>query len=305
MEVTRRLDRQFNVLKNNTSATITLSEFFTPYQGIKMHQQFHTKEVLSNLVYDLLVESASFGVLYAEFRFNLLRWLDAGLDIAAIISAISKGVELAHKKTGIHGNGILLIRRDFNPKLVEKIIYEMCGIPHKSVVGLDLAGDEKKYPFCSDFRETFLYAKEQGLNITIHAGEFGGPENIWYALEEFGAQRIGHGISAIKDPVLLQHLASKEIMLEISLTSNKWSGLIGNLETHPAKSFLEFGIPVSINTDNPIFLQTNPDREFAIAHQICGLSHEVLQKISLDSIKYSFATQELKEELQTELKIIE
>lgn len=295
MEVTRRLDR----LHGTYSSSITPpSVFYSPYQGIlDRHKDVHQEGILSHLVYELLSEASSCGAIYTEFKFNLLRWLEAGLEAEEVYRALNDGMNRAYEEYGIQSNAILCIRRDFHPNLVEKLVSIVCETKMPKLVGIDLAGDERKHPRCDNFRDAFIFAKESGLKVTIHAGEYGGPENIWFAIEELGADRIGHGISSIRDLSLIKYLSSNHIMLEIAPSSNIWSGVITKYDCHPLCFLVENGVPISINTDNPVLLNTDLNKEFELADKLCGLSHDSLQKITSDSIRYSFADDDTKENL--------
>ena len=122
-------------------------------------------------------------------------------------------------------------------------------------IGVDLAGEEEAFP-CRLFEKSFKKAILRGANITIHAGEAVGPENIWEAIELLGADRIGHGVSCVKDPQLMGHLADQRICLEICPTSNWLTRSVPSLAEHPLPQILRAGIHVSINTDDPEFLES-------------------------------------------------
>jgi adenosine deaminase len=295
MEVTRRLDRLRGA---NSGTVIPPAKFYLPYGGIlDRHRDMHDEELLSYLVYELLSEAGNCGVIYTEFKYNLLRWLDAGLKVEEVYRALNNGMRKAYEETGIYSNAILCIRRDFKPGVVERLVSIVCETKMPQLVAIDLAGDERKYPRCDDFKYAFLFAKKSGLKVTVHAGEYGGPENIWFALENLGADRIGHGISSIEDPVLLNYLSTEKVMLEVALSSNKWAGIIEKYEYHPASLFIDEGVPISLNTDNPMLLTTDMNKEFELARKFCNLSDDSLHTITRDSVIYSFADADTKETL--------
>jgi len=171
-------------------------------------------------------------------------------------------------------------------------------------VGVDFAGDEREHSDISIFESAINRIKNLDLGLTIHAGEFGKPENIWAAVERYGATRIGHGIAAAKDRSLVDYLAFKHIMLDISLTSNLVLSSIKRIEDHPVKLFLDAGVPISINTDNPLFLGTNMTREFSLAITRCGLSLDDLHHITRQSIIHSFARTCTKKDLLSRVNSI-
>ncbi len=271
---------------------------YRPYVGIAAGlRPYHTADYLTAAVREVLAEAAAGGAIYVEFYFNLERWLEAGLSSDETFLAMAVGQQQAKAEWGLDSHSILCLRRDFAVPLVERLIDAVCRTTAPRPVGVTLAGDEQKYPLCREFKAAFAVARQHGLGITIHAGEQSGPETIWFALEELGAQRIGHGLSALQDPALMRHLVAQPILLEISLTSNQWSGAVPDLRQHPLKQFVAAGIPVSLNTDNPLLLGTTLDQEYAIARTVCGLSVADLWQSNRNAIACSFAPPALKQAL--------
>ena len=119
----------------------------------------------------------------------------------------------------------------------------------RGVAAIGIGGSEERGP-AEWFTEVFAFAKAAGLHLTAHAGESGGPESVWEALV-LGAERIGHGIAAVRDPALLRHLRDRDIPLEISITSNLVTGVVKRLEDHPIRALYDAGVPIVLNTDDP------------------------------------------------------
>jgi adenosine deaminase len=157
------------------------------------------------------------------------------------------------------------------------------------LIGLDLAGNEREFP-CRLFENAFRRAKKAGARITIHAGEDSGPENMWEAIELLGAERIGHGLSSVEDPTLLEHLAKNRICLEMCPSSNWITQATRRLESHPLPRVLEAGVPVSINTDDPgIFAVTLP-HELKVAREKIGLTQAQIDECMRHAERASFLT---------------
>lgn len=155
----------------------------------------------------------------------------------------------------------------------------------QGVVAYSIGGDEERGP-AAWFTDVYRFARSSGLRLTAHAGETDGPASIWAALE-LGAERIGHGIRAIDDPVLVKHLRDHDIPLEISLTSNLATGVVGELADHPARRLYDAGVPITLNTDDPGIFRTSLSREFALAAQL-GLGEEQLHTIAANGFRYAF-----------------
>ena len=122
-------------------------------------------------------------------------------------------------------------------------------------------------------------ARDNGLRLTVHAGEAAGPRSVWDALQILGAERIGHGVRAIEDPSLVRYLADNKIPLEVSPTSNIRTGVYASYEAHPVKALFEAGVPVTINTDDPTFFRTTLVDEYAHVHAIGINENDIFEMI--------------------------
>lgn len=155
------------------------------------------------------------------------------------------------------------------------------------VVAFGIGGDEARGP-ARDFAGVYRVARSRGLRLTAHAGETGGPDSVWAALE-IGAERIGHGIRSIEDPVLVRHLADRQIPLEICLTSNLATGAVPSLEQHPVRQLFEAGVPVTLNTDDPALFRTTLSKEYELAAASLGFSEHQLREIARNAFRFAFA----------------
>jgi adenosine deaminase/aminodeoxyfutalosine deaminase len=135
-----------------------------------------------------------------------------------------------------------------------------------------------------------LYAKaaDRGLRLTVHAGESMGPESIWSALRDLKAERIGHGLTALQDPALMDYLAEHQVPIEICLSSNLRTGCCASIGDHPLPQYMERGLLVTLNTDDPEMFETTLNREYELAAQQCGLCNEQLRKLAENSRKSAF-----------------
>ncbi|MFB3826854.1 MAG: adenosine deaminase [Bryobacteraceae bacterium] len=156
----------------------------------------------------------------------------------------------------------------------------------RGVVAYGIGGNEERGP-AGWFGEVFRFAREKGLHLTAHAGEACGPESVWAALE-IGAERIGHGIRAIEDPVLVKHLRDHRIPLEISLTSNVITGVVRSLDAHPVRRLYNAGVPVTLNTDDPGIFGTTLNREYELAAEWFGFGESDLRAIAENGFRYAF-----------------
>jgi adenosine deaminase len=155
------------------------------------------------------------------------------------------------------------------------------------VAGLGLGGDETRGPV-EKFAGVFAFARRSGLHLAPHGGEITGAESVWAAVE-LGAERIGHGIGAARDPRLLDMLRERDIPLEICITSNAVLGAVKRLEDHPVRRIFDAGVPITLNTDDPGMFRTTLTREFGIAAGTFGFSDAELERVAANGFRYAFS----------------
>jgi aminodeoxyfutalosine deaminase len=176
--------------------------------------------------------------------------------------------------------------RHFGPKHAMQVAELAAAHVNEGVVAFGIGGDEERGP-AKWFGDVFAYARGRGLRLTAHAGETCGPESIWAALE-IGAERIGHGIRAIDDPVLVRHLGDRAIPLEICISSNVATGAAASLAAHPIRRLYDAGVPVTLATDDPGIFSTTLNREYALAHRHFGFSETELREIAENGFRFAF-----------------
>ncbi|HWJ67542.1 MAG TPA: adenosine deaminase [Nocardioides sp.] len=208
----------------------------------------------------------------------------------------------------------LAAERDFG--LVLRWIYDIpgeSGIPAadatlrfaldhgpEGLVAFGLGGPEIGVPR-EQFVPHFAAARAAGLRSVPHAGETTGPETIWTSLRDLGAERIGHGTSAATDPALLAHLAEHRIPLEVCPSSNVATRAVATLADHPLPAFVEAGVVVTINSDDPPMFGTTLNREYEIAAELLGLDEAGVADLARAAVDASFAPDEVKARLVAEI----
>ena len=251
-----------------------------------------TKAAIRCAMETLLRELKAQGVMYAEIRFapQILTSDDLTQE-QAVLAAID-----GMRNGAIPANLILCCMRESglseqNWKTAE-LAAKYLG---KGVAALDLAGSEAAFPI-EGFRDIFSFACEKGIPFTIHAGEAFGAQNVWAALS-LGANRIGHGVRAGEDPALLAELAERNIPLEMCPTSNLMTASVPSLAEWPLQTYLDAGITVTINTDDPAIERTDIKREFRLLADAFALSKDEIRQLLINSVRASFAGAALKQTL--------
>ncbi|MGC1429436.1 MAG: adenosine deaminase [Albidovulum sp.] len=221
-----------------------------------------TPEDYHRLTLAVLEECAASGVIYAETF--LSPDFCGGRDLGAwreYLHAMREAADLAEKRDGIVLRGIVTPIRHFGPEKARETARCAAETAGDWIVGFGLAGDEKMgNP--KDFIWSFDAAKEAGLRLTAHAGEWGGPDSVRDAMRDLGVERIGHGVRAIEDLALVDEIAEKGIVLEVCPGSNVVLGVYPNWRAHPIHQLRERGVKVTISTDDPPFFHTTMEREY-------------------------------------------
>ena len=218
----------------------------------------------------------------------------AGLpDDEAVLQALLEGLQDGARATGIAAGLMVSTNRANPPEEAEALARLAARYAGRGVVTFGLAGDEVVGP-AEPFADAFAIARAAGLIAAPHGGELAGPERVRSALDALGARRIQHGVRSVEDPGLLARLAAEQICLDVCLTSNVYLGVVPSLEQHPLRRLLEAGIPVSLNTDDPLVFGSTLLGEYEIARRVFGLDDAALASIAAASIRNSGAPAALK-----------
>jgi adenosine deaminase len=227
---------------------------------------------------EAVADAAGDGLSALELRFSP-QFIAAttGLDADDVIEAV--GDAAAGTGLPIEVGLIGIIVRDEGPDSAVDQARRL--VRHESTLaGVDLAGDEAGYP-AALFAPAFRLAHENGLAVTIHAGEAAGPRSVWDALR-LGPRRIGHGVRSAEDPRLLAHLADSGVTLEVAITSNIQTGAARSHARHQLATLVAAGVRVALCTDNPAVSDTRLTREYQIArHLVDAASLDLIRQNAL------------------------
>ena len=176
--------------------------------------------------------------------------------------------------------------RQFGTEPARQVAEWAAARQDRGVVALGIGGSETRGP-AEWFAEVFAFAKSEGLHLVAHAGEGTSAQSIWAALE-LGAERIGHGISAVEDEPLMRHLREGGIPLEICITSNLVTGVANQVEDHPVRRLFDAGVPITLNTDDPAMFGCTLVGEYELAKTKFGFAGEELRDIAENGFRYAF-----------------
>ena len=247
-----------------------------------------------NLTLAVLEESAKSGVVYTETF--LAPDFCGNRDVSAwreYLHAIEEAAAKAEVDFGITMRGIVTSVRHFGPDKARQTARCAAETAGRFVVGFGLAGDEK-IGKPKDFRYAFDMAREAGLHLTAHAGEWGGPESVRDAIADLRVERIGHGARAIEDMALVEEIAETGIVLELCPGSNVALGIFPTFRAHPIGEMFNRGVKVTISTDDPPFFHTTMDREYEMLHRAFDWDEGVFAKIARTSLDAAFCDADTK-----------
>jgi aminodeoxyfutalosine deaminase len=264
-----------------------------------------TPEDIRMLTYEVARDMAGQQVRYAELTvtpFTSVRPDDAerGMPIEAFTEAIEDARAAAERDLGLRLRWIYDVPGEFGVPAADATLDWVLTVPNEGLIGFGLGGPEVGVPR-PQFKPHFDAARAAGFHCLPHAGETTGPQTVWDALRELGAERIGHGTSSAQDPALLAHLAEHRIPLEVCPSSNVATRAVEDLAHHPLSTFVEAGVVVTINSDDPPMFGTTLNREYEIAADLLGLDRAGVAELARAGVRASFLDDEGKQALLGEI----
>jgi aminodeoxyfutalosine deaminase len=232
-------------------------------------------------------------VRYAEVTVTPVTHAIAGVDAPELGEALTRGAARARAEHGVELAWVYDISGGDGQAGAEATLEAALEHPPADLVGFGLGGPENGVRR-ADFKDAFARARAAGLHSVPHAGETVGPDEIWAAIHDLAAERVGHGIAAVRDPELLDHLRERGIVLEVCLSSNVATGAVPSLERHPLPALLDHGVRVALCSDDPPMFATSLLDEYRKARDVLGLTSEQMRSLVRTGIDASFAPAELK-----------
>src|SRR5579863_1505842 len=248
----------------------------------------------------LMEELATQNVRYAEVTLSAGVVLWKGQSLEAIFEAVSDASNAASRRLGIGIGWIFDAVRQFGVDPGREVLRYAGRFRSAGVVGFGIGGDEVRGP-ANVFVDVYREARELGLHTTAHAGESAGPESVRDAVDLLKAERVGHGTCAARDARTMDLLAERQITIEACPTSNLGTGLIDQIAAYPLRRFLEAGVPVTINSDDPAFFNTTLEKELVLAAEHFSLSAEETVALMRNAIRGAFLDDPARDLLLDEL----
>lgn len=241
------------------------------------------------------------GIVYAEVTVSPSAFVKKGFSFAEMTDVFRTNIHRLEEEAGVKVRMLVDVSRTNGAEAAERNLALVLENRMPEIIGIGLGGSEVKGP-AKLFGDVFAKARQNGLRTVAQAGEDVGPESVWDTLNVLHAARIGNGITAAQDEKLLDELASRKIPLEICLGSNAFTKkYLKDMSAHPVRSYLKKGIPVTLNSANPMFFGTELLNEYWTAYHDIGFSFGQLKKIVRNSFSASFLEEKEKSRYLEEL----
>ncbi len=247
---------------------------------------------LERVAYELCADCAAENIRHVEVRFAPMLNVSGGFGVDEVVEAVLKGLRRGLKDFGVTSGVIICLFRSHGPKENRKAFSALTrffkpdnGLSEPSVVGMDLAGDEARFP-TMEYADFYERARRLGIPTTCHAGETVGTKNLEAALT-LDVQRIGHGIHLLEDPRLMQEVVRRGVPLEIGISSNVRTKTVADLPSHPVRAFYRAGVKITLNTDDRGIIGISLSDEYETALGL-GFTLAELRAIALGSVDHLF-----------------
>ncbi len=230
-------------------------------------------------------------IVYAEASISPTDFRQHQLPLAEIATSVRRGLDSV---AGTRVNLLVDLVRDTGPEWCGRTLEEVIEVADEAgIVGITLGGMEQPNPPWR-YRDVYRRAGEAGLGRSVHAGEAAGPEYVWSALRDLGVDRIGHGVRAVEDPALVDHLVTRGVPLEVCPTSNIRTGVVASWAEHPVIELVERGARVTINSDDPMYFECTLAGDL---RRVASLTELDVERHTLYAVEASFASEAVKRDL--------
>lgn len=279
---------------------MTFTNFLDKFKTLRLF--YKSPDVIHRVTREAVEDAAKDNVRYLELRFTPVALSRAeGFPLHDVMDWVTTSAMEAAQKNNIKVGLIASVNRHESPELAEQVAWLAADHISDGLVGLDLAGNEAEFnsdPFHGIFKE----AKQAGLHMTIHAGEWGPAANVRDALENLGAERIGHGVRVLEDESVTALARERGAVFEVCVTSNFQSGVVTSLLEHPLPRMITAGLNVTVNTDDPSVSRITLSHEYQHVCEDLKVSKDALVQSILRAMQAAFLNDVDKAKLVVSLK---
>jgi adenosine deaminase len=246
-----------------------------------------TEDSLVRSAFELAEDAHNEGVRYIEVRYAPMLHTREGLTLTQVVEAVLRGLRMAKRSLGIRYGLILCGMRNMSAESSLRMAELAVAFKNRGVVAFDLAGSEVNNP-AKEHLAAFQLILSNNINCTAHAGEAYGPDSISQAIHKCGSHRIGHGTRLREDGDLLNYVNDHRIPLEVCVSSNIQTKAAKSWEAHPVGFYVDYGLRVTINTDNRLVTDTTVSKELLLCHEKYGWNLDKIKMILMAGFKSAF-----------------
>lgn len=279
---------------------LTFQNFLEKFTTLRLF--YKSPDVIHRVTREAIQDAADDNVKYMELRFTPVALSRAeSFPLQDVIDWVCTSAAKAEKDFDIKVKLIASVNRHESPELAEQVAGLAAAYIERGIVGMDLAGNEAEFS-AKPFAPIFAEARQAGLRITIHAGEWAGAENVREAIEDISAERIGHGVRVMEDEDVVAMARERGTTFEVCVTSNYQSGVSPELGLHPFPNMVQAGLNVTVNTDDPSISRIDLSHEYKVSHEDLGISMDALKESNLQAARAAFLPDDEREQLIGQLK---
>lgn len=253
-----------------------------------LRQFYRSPEIIQRVTREAIADAAADGVAYLELRFTPLAFARLqGFPTGDIIDWVAQSAAQASQEHGILTRLIVSVNRHEPVSIAETVARQAADRMKMGIVGLDLAGNEADFP-AAPFAGLFREARQNGLRLTAHAGEWGGAENVGRVIEDLQVDRVGHGVRVMENPSIVALARERAVPFEVCITSNCQSGAVSGLPAHPFPYMIRAGLVATLNTDDPSISGITLSDEYWLALEELRIGPDALTRTILTAARAAF-----------------
>ena len=289
-----------NLVQMQEDENSSFRNFLAKFDTLRLF--YRSPEVIDRITREAVEDAARDNVRYMELRFTPVALSRAErFPLNEVIDWVTAAAQAAALEFDMVVRLIPSVNRHESPELAEQVAWLAAERQDSGVVGIDLAGNEAEFP-SAPFHGIFREARQAGLHLSIHAGEWGPAANVREAIEELGAERIAHGVRVLDDTSVTALARERFVPFEVCVTSNYQSGVVPQAGSHPLPRMLEAGLNVTINTDDPSVSRITLSSEYHVVCDDLGVSTDGLRACILAAGEAAFLPPAARSDLVSTLK---
>jgi adenosine deaminase len=289
-----------NLVQVQQSEPNTYQNFLAKFNTLRMF--YRSPEVIHRVTREAVEDAANDNVRYLELRFTPVALSRAErFPLGEVMDWVCEAAQAAARQFKIQVGLIASVNRHESVELAEQVAWLAASRIKRGILGMDLAGNEAEFP-AEPFAGVLHEARQAGLRLTVHAGEWAGAANVREALEKLEADRIGHGVRVVEDADVMALARERGATFEVCVTSNYQTGVVHTLAEHPLMKMLNNGLNVTVDTDDPSISRITLSDEYQRACEDLGMEHQVLKERILAAAQASFLPKAQRQKLVRQIR---